>query len=195
MNPPITKHKFSPRISTWISKEPATANQLQSAFKLKYGNYGCRCCHCCCLYWFWKSRWVCLVKAEGFICWMLPWGLWSVQEPAVVTWESGEGMNKWTMMYKRSMQDSKAATLFEKWGNATEAKGAVTAYNDAKRVAKHAAWLANSGANSEDKEEITTVSPKSGVFRIVKQIDHTNQNVIDENCVWKVAWLVAHLAS
>ena len=121
--------------------------------------------------------------------------IWSVQEPEVDTWESGEGMNKWTMMYKRSMQDSKSAKLFEKWGSATETKEALTAYNDEKRVAKHAAWLANSGANSEEKEEITTVSPKSGVFRIVKQMDHTNQNVIDENFVWKAAWLVAHLAS
>ena len=48
-------------------------------------------------------------------------------------------------------------------------------------MAKHADWLAKSEA---EKEKLATVSPDGEVvFRIAKEMDRTNQNVIDENCV------------
>ena len=62
-----------------------------------------------------------------------------------------------------------------------EAKEAKTAYNEAKRVAKHVIWLAKSEA---EKAEFANIPPDGGsVCRIVKQMDRTNQDVLGEKCV------------
>ena len=62
-----------------------------------------------------------------------------------------------------------------------EAKEVKTEYFDAKRMAKHADWLAKSEA---EKEEFATISPDGdGVFHIIEQMDHTNRDVVGENCV------------
>ena len=62
-----------------------------------------------------------------------------------------------------------------------EANRAKTAHIDAKHVAKHAVWL---GKSEVEKEEFTTVSQDGdGVFRIAKQMDHRNQDIVGENCV------------
>ena len=48
-------------------------------------------------------------------------------------------------------------------------------------MAKHTIWMAKSDAV---KEEFGTVSSDGdGVFRIAKQMDHRNQDIIGENCV------------
>ena len=66
-------------------------------------------------------------------------------------------------------------------GGMTEAKGAKTAYIDAKHMAKHTIWLAKSEA---EKEVFATIFPDGdGVFHIAKQMDRTNQDVISENRV------------
>ena len=63
---------------------------------------------------------------------------------------------------------------------AAEAKRAQTAYIDVKHVAKHAGWLAKSEA---EKGEFATLSPDGdSVFRITKQMDQRNQDIVDENC-------------
>ena len=73
----------------------------------------------------------------------------------------------------------KTYKVLEKKGKLTEAKEAKAAYMDAKRVAKRAVYLAKSVA---EKEEFATVSPNGdGVFRIAKQMDRSNQDVIGEN--------------
>ena len=65
-----------------------------------------------------------------------------------------------------------------------EGKGAKTAYIDTKHVAKHAVWLAKSEA---EKEIFATIFPDGdGVFHIAKQMDHTNQDVVSDNCVHDV---------
>ena len=77
----------------------------------------------------------------------------------------------------------KANSALEKGGMAVEAKGAKTAYIDAKCKAKHAIWLPKSEA-----EEFATVSPDGvNVFCITKQMDHTDQDVVGESCVWNDA--------
>ena len=83
--------------------------------------------------------------------------------------------------YTREHAQFKAYKALKKGDKTAEAKHAETAYNDAKRMAKHAAWLAKSGA---EKDKFATVSPDgAGVLCITKQMDRTNQDVIGENCV------------
>ena len=62
-----------------------------------------------------------------------------------------------------------------------EAKGVKTAYIDAKLVAKHDTWLAKSEA---EKEVFASVSADGdGLLSIAKQMDCTNQDVVNEKCV------------
>ena len=75
----------------------------------------------------------------------------------------------------------KTYKALEKKGKTTEAKEAKAAYMDVKRMAKHDIYLAKSVA---EKEEFATVLPNcDGVFRIAKQMDRSNQDVVGENCV------------
>ena len=70
---------------------------------------------------------------------------------------------------------------FKKLGKTAEAKKARTAYNETKRVAKHVIWLAKSEA---EKAEFASIPPDgSSVYRIAKQMDRTNQDVVGEKCV------------
>jgi len=75
----------------------------------------------------------------------------------------------------------KAYNALKKVGKVVEAKEAKTAYNEAKRVAKRVVWL----AKSEDERGIfADISPTSdGVFRLAKQMDRTNQDVVGEKCI------------
>ena len=76
----------------------------------------------------------------------------------------------------------KAYSALKKGGMTAEVKGAKTAYIDTKHVAKHAVWLAKSEA---EKEVFGTIFPDGdGVFHIAKQMDHTNQDVVSDNCVY-----------
>ena len=62
-----------------------------------------------------------------------------------------------------------------------KAKALKTVYMDVKCMAKHVIWLAKFEA---EKEESATVSPDGDVVScIAKQMDHTNQDVVGENCV------------
>ena len=75
----------------------------------------------------------------------------------------------------------KAYNALKTGGTTAEATRAKTAYIDAKHMAKYDVWLAKSEA---EKEEFTTVSPDDdGVFRIAKQMDCRNQDIVGENCV------------
>ena len=73
----------------------------------------------------------------------------------------------------------KVYSALKKGGMTAEAKGAKTAYTDAKR--KHAIWLAKSEV---EKEELSTVSPDDDVvFCFIKQMDHRNQEFVGEKWV------------
>ena len=65
-----------------------------------------------------------------------------------------------------------------KAGQTSEAKDA---YNEAKRLAKRAVWQAKSKA---EKEKFAYISSNdSSIFKLAKQMDRTNQDVVGEKCV------------
>ena len=106
------------------------------------------------------------------LCWMLPPK--SGVSPRITrgNLKPCGGMNSWTKLYERCVHYSKPTVPWR------EAK---TSHIDVQRVAKHAVWLAKSEA---EKEVFATVYPEGdGVFRIAKQMDRTNQDIVSENCV------------
>ena len=68
-----------------------------------------------------------------------------------------------------------------KAGQTVEALDAKADYNKARRAAKRTVWLAKSEA---EKNRFANVSPTDGsIFKLAKQMDRTNQDVVGEKCV------------
>ena len=144
------------------------------------GFCGCSCHRFWGRCWYCIWHWVSLVQASGplldaatKVC-----GLSKTRQ-----WESETRW--WNEQVDEAIREKharfKAYSALTKGGMTAEAKGAKTAYIDAKLVAKHDAWLAKSEAK---KEVFATVSPDcDGALGIAKQMDCTNQDVLSENCV------------
>ena len=75
----------------------------------------------------------------------------------------------------------KAYKALKKGGRAAEVKEAETAHNDAKCVTKHTIWQAKFEAEKEEFAQVSTDG--DDVFSVAIQMDHTNQDIIGENCV------------
>ena len=68
-----------------------------------------------------------------------------------------------------------------KAGQTGEAKAAKEAYNDAKRLAKRTVWQAKAKAV---EDTFANISPNdSSMFKVAKQMDRTNKDVVGEKCV------------
>ena len=68
-----------------------------------------------------------------------------------------------------------------KAGQTREAEDAKAAYNEAKRLAKHVVWQAKSVT---EREIFSNIAPNdTGIFKLAKQMDKTNQDVVGEKCV------------
>ena len=84
------------------------------------------------------------------------------------------------MAIKAKMAHFKTHRSPGKKGNTPEARAALTAYQDAKRSARHEVWLAKISAG----EIFRNVDPKgSAVYRIAWQMSERHQDVIGEQCV------------
>ena len=112
-------------------------------------------------------------------------------EPATKFWghswdhQWGPETWRWNEQANEAMQGKcawfKAYKALQKRGKMAEANEAEIAYNDAKHMTKHTIWLAKS---ETEKGEFATVSLyNDGVFCIAKEMDHSNQDIIGENCV------------
>ena len=75
-------------------------------------------------------------------------------------------MEIWWGTEQKKCARFKAGNTLEKWGSATEAEVAVTTYNDAKHVAKHAVWLASSMYINPDPQSIPQDEKQQGSWPI-----------------------------
>ena len=108
------------------------------------------CCSCSCHH-FWRRCWYCkslwVSQSWRTPCWMLPPKfVVSPHQSKPKTWWWNEEVDN-AIQENRSRFRVHSAP--KKGGMAAEAKGK-TAYFDAKRVAKHAVWLAKSGAKKKN---------------------------------------------
>ena len=81
---------------------------------------------------------------------------------------------------KAKMAHFKTHRSLRKKGKTPEARAALTAYQDAKHLARHEIWLAKTSAG----EIFRNVDPKgSAVYRIARQMSERNQDVVGKQCV------------
>ena len=172
--PKEKKRKFTPRIRAWKLRDPATARRFQEAFKEKMTTAaGVADAPISQVESAWMKLKGPLLDAASDVC-----GLSKNHKWRPITWWWDDGVED-AVQAKRTCY--KAYNTLRKEGKTSEAKEAKTAYINAKRVAKRVVWLAKSEA---EKEEFAEVSPNGdGVFRIAKQMDRANQDIIGENCV------------
>ena len=85
-----------------------------------------------------------------------------------------EAVKKKRECYKRHLALAKASQT-------REAEDAKPAYNKAKRLAKHMVWQAMSVA---EREKFSNIAPKdTRIFKLAKQTDKTNQDVVGKKSV------------
>ena len=169
------KRKFVPRIRTWKLKDPAIAMQFHEAFKDKVTHSATATAddQSDTVEGLWSNLKQPLLDAASEVCGVSRNHQWRPE-----TWWWNDRVDD-AIKEKRSRY--KTYNALKKSGNVTESREAKTAYNEAKRIAKHVVWLAKSEA---EKEEFANISPSGdGVFRIAKQMDRTNQDVVGEKCV------------
>jgi hypothetical protein len=171
--PLIKKRKFIPRIRTWKLKDPAVVRQFHEVFKAKGNDSTAIDDQRDSVEDLWSNLKQPLLDAAAEVCGVSRNHQWRPE-----TWW-------WTDRVDDAIKEKRARyktyNALKKAGNVIETNEAKTTYNDAKRVAKHVVWLAKSEA---EKEEFANISPSGdGVFRLAKQMDRTNQDVVGEKCV------------
>ena len=161
--PRVKKRKFSPRIWTWKLRDPTTATLFQSAFKLK------------------------TMTAAAAIA-IAPGADADTANHVESDWSKLKGplldaateVCRGWQCYIYYIREGSMVQASMPWTKEAWRRGPKTAYIDAKRMAKHAVWLAKSEV---EKEKFTIVSPDGdGVFRIAKQMDCRKQDITGENC-------------
>ena len=170
--PAVKKRKFTPRIRTWKLRDPAVASRFQKVFQDK------------------------VITATNTSLDCPVEDAWSrLKDPILETAKEVCGLSKnhqWkpeTWWWDERVEDAiaekraryKTYKALAKAGKHDEAKSAKAEYNEAKRAAKHVVWLTKSEA---EKEMFAKVSPNdSSIFKVAKQMDRTNQDVVGEMCI------------
>ena len=186
--PSAKKRKFTPRLKTWKLRDPQTASLFEEAFRKnmlsnitspvsetandKPSNV---------VEAAWTNLKGPLLAAAAEVCGITKKHQWKRE----TWWWNGDVEDA---VQRKRLSFKKYKTLLGQ-GKTAEAKEAKSEYDSAKRVAKHVVWLAKSEA---EKEEFSKISPNGdGVFRIAKQIDRANQDVVGEKCVRNDAGVLA----
>ena len=171
--PAVKKRKFTPRIRSWKLKDPAMAVQFEKAFSDKVNDIDISGGPEQSVEEIWSKLKNPLLETATEVCGLSKPHRWRPE-----TWWWNDRVED-AVCEKRSR--FKAYNALRKAGKSAEANEAKLAYNEAKRVAKRVVWLAKSEA---EKEEFANIPPDGGsIFKIAKQMDRTNQDVVGEKCV------------
>ncbi len=171
--PPVKRQKFKPCICTWKLNDSAVASRFQEilcAIKVTSADNNIPADMVENL---WSKLKGSLLEASSEVC-----GLSKNHQWRPKTWWWNDKVDD-AVREKRAR--FRAYNALKEAGKEIEAKAAMMAYADAKRVAKHVVWLAKPEA---ENEVLANISPTGdGVFKIDKQMSHINQDVVGENCV------------
>ena len=172
--PPVKKRKFTPRIRSWKLKDPAVASQFHEVFGEKVtAARSAAGPDVKSVEGLWSQLKVPLLDAATEVCGLSKNHAW---RPETWWWNERveDAINEKRVRFR-------AYNVLRKQGKIAEANAAKSEYNDAKRVAKRVVWAAKSEA---EKEKFADIGPDGdGIFRLCKQLDHENQDVVGEKCV------------
>ena len=173
--PHVKKRKFTPRIRAWKLRDSDTASQFQEVFKAKVMTVTANddadaTSH---VETVWSRLKGPMLDAATEVCGLSKNHKWRAE-----TWWWNENVDK-AIQEKRAWFKTYNALIKE--GKNEEAKKAKAAYIVARRQAKREVYHAKSAA---EKEKFARVSLNdASVFRIAKQMDRSNQDILGENCI------------
>ena len=167
--PPQQKRKFTPRLRTWRLRDPATASRFHEAVRERLGTD----IDCPSVESAWSNLKTSLLDATKEVCGLSRNHHWRKE-----TWWWNDQVET-AVSEKRA--HFKAYNTLRKRGTTPEALNARTAYLEAKRAAKHAVRLAKSEAEAVKFRDIDTHG--SGIYRLARQMDRTNQDIVGEKCI------------
>ncbi|CAH1263777.1 Hypp2763 [Branchiostoma lanceolatum] len=169
-SPAVRKRKFTPRLRTWKLRDPAVARKFQETFVSKVGTATTSGVEA-----LWSRLKTPLLEAAVNVCGYSKNHQWKPE-----TWWWDDQVDE-AVSEKRAR--FKVYNSLKKQGKTAEAKVAKTAYIEAtsKRHAKHTVWQAKSEAEKETFAVID--SHGEDVYRIAKQMERRNQDVVGEKCV------------
>ena len=169
LRPPQQKRKFFPRLRIWKLRDPANAGRFREAFRARLDTVT----ETTSVESAWSNLKTPLLEAAKEVCgfsrnhqWRKETWWWNDRVEAAVT-------------TKRTL--FKAYNSLRKRGATPEALAARTAYSDAKRTAKQAIRQAKSEAEAVRFKDIDPYG--SGIYRLARQMDSTNQDIAGEKCV------------
>ena len=170
--PPPKKRKFAPRLRTWKLKDPATVSRLYEAFRTKIGS-AVQYNKSSSVETAWSNLKTPLLEAVTEVCGISKNHQWKKE-----TWWWNDTVAK-VIAEKRAC--FKAYNALRTQGNSPEAAAAKLAYTAAKQAASRAVRLAKSNSEAETYQKL---DPKGNdIYRLARQMDRTNQDIVGEKCV------------
>ena len=170
--PPQKKQKFLPRLRVWKLRDPDTADRFYGAFRAKIGT-DTEHKESSSVETAWSNLRNPLLEAATEVCGLSRNHQWKRE-----TWWWNDHVEA-AIAEKRA--HFKAYNVLRKRGNTPEATVAKTDYDAAKRVAKRVVWQAKSEAEAETFRDINPHG--SDIYRIARQMDRRNQDIVGEKCV------------
>ena len=172
--PANKRRKFTPRIRTWKLKDPEVSRRFREVFLAKASASSSTRFNCP-IEDAWSKLKGPLLDTAGEVC-----GLSSNHQWRPETWWWNDRVDDAIAEKRARYKALKALGQSDRPDKSMVAK-AKTDYSIAKRDAKRAVWLAKSDA---DKAEFAKVSPNdSSIFKLAKQMDRSNQDVVGEICI------------
>ena len=170
--PPKVKRNFAPRLRTWKLKDPTIAQEFYKTFQSKVASAPNRP-EDTTPEQAWSNLKTPIIESVKEVCGTSTGRKWRKQ-----TWWWNERVDA---AVKAKRAHFKTHRSLRRKGNTPQARAALTAYQDAKRSARHEIWVAKSSAG---EEMFRNVDPKgSTVYRIARQMADRNQDVVGEQCV------------
>ena len=171
-SPPTKQRKPLPRLRTWKLRDPVNATRFSETFRTKVAStvqqYKSPSAETA-----WSNLKTPLLEAATEVC-----GFTRPHQRKRETWWWDDKVEA-AIAEKR--ERFKAYNVLRAQGNSLEVEAAKDAYTAAKQTAKHVVGQAKTNAEAEVFKNLD--SQGNNIYRIARQMDRTNQDIVGEKCI------------
>ena len=171
-SPPTKQRKSLPRLRTWKLRDPVNATRFSETFRTKVAStvqqYKSPSAETA-----WSNLKTPLLEAATEVC-----GFTRPHQRKRETWWWDDKVEA-AIAEKR--ERFKAYNVLRAQGNSLEVEAAKDAYTAAKQTAKHVVGQAKTNAEAEVFKNLD--SQGNNIYRIARQMDRTNQDIVGEKCI------------
>ena len=177
--PADRNRKFVPRLRTWKLRDPAVADRFANTFRTKVET-AVSSTDVSLVESTWSKLKTPLLETAKEVCGLSSKHTWRKQ-----TWWWNETVGAAITEKRARFKAYNALRMRKNCKSQSDICKAKEDYLKAKRHAKHVVWLAKAQASEETFKAVD--SQGSNIFRIAKQMERENQDIVSENCVFNDA--------